>query len=117
MNFTHTSFPFELKLPKLVRDNIPDMIRNNDKIEPKFHIAKDNDEFRSFALHKLVEEATEVSLAQDKIHLTEELADLKELTNSIMENFDINDEDVEKIRIEKKSKNGGFEKKYILDSK
>lgn len=117
MNFTHTNLPIEVKLPKLIRDRIPEHIRNNNKVEPSYHVAIDNDEFKSYALQKLVEEATEIKNADTREHMVEEFADLKELTVEVMKAFEITDSEIEKVRIEKKNKNGGFEKRYILDSK
>lgn len=117
MNFSHTNLSIEVKLPKLVRDNIPDHIKINNKIEPKFHIARDADEFRSYALQKLVEEATEIKYSETKEHMTEEFADLKELTIEILHSFQITEDEIEKVRLEKAKKNGGFQKKYILESK
>ena len=84
---------------KLVRDNIPEIL--NDQ------------EYKAELEIKLLEECNEV-LSAKGINRLEELADLMEVLISLanLENKTL--EDIEKIRIDKKSKRGGFTKKLYL---
>ena len=96
---------------KLVRDNIPDIIRKNDE-EPIIEVL-DNERYKEELERKLQEECMEVvnSKGNDRI---EELADLLEVMYSLVELEDKTIEDVEKVRIEKKLKRGGFSNKIYL---
>lgn len=96
---------------KLVRDNIPDIIRKNGE-EPIIEIL-DNKRYKEELDKKLKEECNEVINANG-IDRIEELADLLEVMYSLVELEDKTIEDVEKVRIEKKLKRGGFSKKIYL---
>ena len=118
MEFKHTELPIELSLPKLVRDNIPQIIRDNDKVEPTIEVAKDDAKFLHYILKKFVEEAIEMSEeGENREELTKELADIMELVSTLAELENIDLEEVEKIRKLKQEKNGGFKERYILISK
>ena len=95
-------------MQKLVRDRIPEIIRQQGKV-PKTRIA-DKKEYWSFLKEKLVEEVNEFL----KDETTEELADILEVIYSIckFKNWDL--EEIEKIRIKKRKERGGFEKGVIL---
>ena len=96
---------------KLVRDNIPDIIKSNGE-KPIIEIL-DEQSYKKELENKLIEECNEVvnSSGEDRI---EELADLLEvmITISNLENKTI--DDVDKIRVKKKEKRGGFSKKIYL---
>lgn len=96
---------------KLVRDNIPDIIRENGE-EPIVEILSD-DRYKDELEKKLIEECNEVinSTGNERI---EELGDLLEVMYSLLEIDNKKLEDVEKVRIEKKIKRGGFSKKIYL---
>lgn len=116
MDFKHTNLPIEKSLPKLVRDKIPQIIESNEKRKANVSTATDDKKYLEYLLKKLIEEADEVRHHADKEDLIKELADLKELTLAIMKLCDIKEDDIEKIRMIKKEKNGAFEKRYILES-
>ncbi len=59
--------------------------------------------------NKIVEEAKEVLHAKNNEHLTIELADVLEVIYAISEASNINIEDIEKARLEKRNVNGHFE--------
>lgn len=99
---------------KLVRDKIPQMLQAGGG-SPETLILSD-DEYYTELNKKLFEECDEVVTAHDKNHLTEELADLLEVIISIAKHREINFEDIEKIRINKKEKRGGFDSKILLKS-
>ena len=97
---------------KLVRDNIPKIIENNNETAVTRILT--DEEFRSELLKKLQEECNEVSLAKNTNELLEELADVLEILRALsnLENKSIND--VIAIADEKKKKRGGFENKIFL---
>jgi predicted house-cleaning noncanonical NTP pyrophosphatase (MazG superfamily) len=71
-------------------------------------------EYRKFLLKKVEEEAHELANAEDKEHITEELADIMELIDTILE---INELDLEAIRKVQKAKaeiRGGFRGKILM---
>lgn len=94
---------------KLVRDKIPEIIKNNNE-NPDFYIA-DKKEYWERLKDKLREEVEEV-LEEDNIQ--EELADVLEVVYSIAKFQNIDFEEVEKSRLEKKEKRGGFEERIVL---
>lgn len=98
---------------KLVRDNIPDKIKNNGE-EAVIRVLT-LDEYKIELYKKLEEEKNEVINSKSKDELIEELADLYEVLNSIMQINDINFNDVENIRRQKFIKRGGFEKRIYLE--
>jgi len=96
-------------LPKLVRDNIPDIIKA-DNATPVFHTA-DAEEYWVALKKKLSEEIQE--FLEDESE--EELADILEVLEAVYAFKQLDKESVEKNRVNKKSKRGGFEKRIILD--
>lgn len=88
---------------KLVRDNIPEIIEKDGK-ESVIEIM-DEDEFLEELNKKLVEETNEY---------IEEIADILEVIHGILKAKGVSFEEVERIRMQKKQKRGGFEKKIKL---
>jgi len=118
MDFTHTELPIETEFPKLVRDNIPQMIRENDHVDPKIEVAEDDTKFLQYILKKIIEESIELSeFGGDIEDLKKELADVVELIHVLAQLENINLKEVDAIRDIKREKNGGFDKRYILISK
>ena len=95
---------------KLVRDKIPEIIKNNGE-EPKTRIL--NDEEYLFELNKKLQEEMKEYLDSGDI---EELADLEEVLLAILDAKNISHEVFEKIRLEKVKKRGAFKKKIFLES-
>ena len=93
---------------KLVRDKIPEIIKNKEKI-PIIHIANDK-EYWVKLKEKLQEEVDEF-LEEDNI---EELADILEVIYDIKD-FKFQEKDLEEIRKYKKDGRGGFKDKIILE--
>ena len=93
---------------KLVRDNIPDIIKKSGKdcvIE-----IMDDVEYVEELNKKLAEEVDEY-LSSGSI---EEIADIMEVIYSILEVKNISFEEVEKLRMEKREKRGGFNNRIKL---
>ena len=97
---------------KLVRDNIPEIIKSNGEV-PITRIL-DNDEYKIELERKLSEEYNEVleSFGNNRI---EELADILEVMISIAELENKSLEDVINVCEEKRKKRGGFKKKLYLE--
>ena len=98
---------------KLVRDNIPDIIRNNGE-EAITRVLSD-EEYKEELLKKLSEETSEVINASSKDELLEELADVLEILKALAELNNKTLEDVIEIAREKRLKRGGFEKRIFLE--
>jgi predicted house-cleaning noncanonical NTP pyrophosphatase (MazG superfamily) len=98
---------------KLVRDRIPEIIKKNaDSCVTKKLNQK---EFRLETLKKVVEEANELLAAKDsKIEMIKELADLKEIIDTVMSAHKISNKEVSKEKKIRKKQRGGFEKKVYL---
>lgn len=98
---------------KLVRDNIPNIIKNNG--EESIIRILDDAEYRKELYKKLLEECNEVINSKNKEELLEELADVLEVIRSIakLENNEL--DDVIEISDQKKLKRGGFEKRIFLE--
>lgn len=94
---------------KLVRDKIIDIIRSNGE-NPVYHTLSD-EEYLTELHKKLFEEANEFVENDDP----EELADLLEVLYAIAKHKNINMQEVENIRINKRKKRGGFEDKIYLE--
>ena len=97
---------------KLVRDNIPNIIKSNGEI-PITRIL-DNDEYKKELENKLYEEYQEVlnSSEDDRI---EELADMLEIIKALanLENKTLND--VILVAEQKSKKRGAFDEKIYLE--
>lgn len=99
----------EIIYNKLVRDNIPEIISNNNQ-KGNYHIAT-NEEYKNKLLEKLQEEVCEFITDKNE----EELADIFEVIEHIITAFNLNKEKILEIREKKAEKNGKFSKKIILE--
>ena len=93
---------------KLVRDNIPDIIRADGQ-KPNIRIAKKT-ELDSLIRAKIVEEAYEL-LESGAI---EEIADILEAIDALLSNRNIDRASVVKMQTAKRIQRGGFSKGYVL---
>lgn len=94
------------KYNKLVRDKIPEIL-DLKKIPYEMRIADDN-EYKAELIKKLLEEANEFA----ETPVEEELADVLEVVESLKKLLEYLN--VEEVRLSKKEKRGGFEKRIIL---
>ena len=98
---------------KLIRDKIPQIIEKNNDLSK---IRKLNrTEFKKELAQKILEEGKELCKAKTKIDVLDELSDLLELVYAIAEENKISPEKLQKNRVEKNLKRGGFEKKLFLE--
>ncbi len=95
---------------KLVRDNIPEIIKSNNEI---CEISILNDEDYKFELNKKLQEEMKEYLESQDI---EELADLQEVIFAILEVNGCSQEQFDKLRLAKVDKNGAFKKRVFLKS-
>ena len=98
-----------MKHNKLVRDKIPEIIKNNREV-PITHIASE-DEYWQKLKEKLQEEVDEFMKESNE----EELADILEVINAICDFKKINKKELELIRKKKTKERGGFKERIILD--
>lgn len=94
---------------KLVRDNIPEIIKANGS-EPVTRIL-DEKEYLIELVKKLHEEVAEF----EADYSVEELADIKEVTIAIREALGIHAGELEDVRRQKADKNGRFKKRIYLE--
>lgn len=93
---------------KLVRDNIPEIIKADNHI-PITRIL-DDDEYRDELARKLIEEANEYTKDRNLV----ELADVLEVVRALIATHGASHEEVEKLRAERAEKRGGFAKRIFL---
>lgn len=99
---------------KLVRDNIPELSAAKGK---KWTFTSvEGAVFRKVLLEKLVEEAYEVTKAEDD-HLIEELADIYEVLDAIKNECAVDESKLLDTKEKKKQERGGFKKKIVLTSR
>ena len=98
-----------IKYDKLVRDRIPEIIKNSNK-EYKIHVV-DKDETIKYLIRKFSEELDEF----EESYAKEELADVLELIHGLAYHLDYDLGEIESIREDKYDKRGGFEDSIVLD--
>jgi predicted house-cleaning noncanonical NTP pyrophosphatase (MazG superfamily) len=97
---------------KLVRDRVPEQIRERGE---RVTIARLNEEAIIRALRqKLVEEAYEVLDAKDLESVLVEIADIREVVDSLIRHLKASDSDVADQQVEKRDKLGGFDQGIVL---
>ena len=98
---------------KLVRDNIPDIIKG-EKCTPIYRELYD-DEYIDYLLDKDAEELEELRDAPSLVAIKDELADKFEILLTIARYYGFNLEDIIEEADIKRNKNGGFEKRLLLE--
>ena len=96
---------------KLVRDKIPEIIKNKDGKAFKIKILEDSEYLNALNL-KLQEELKEYLESKD----IEELADLEEVIRAILDARNVSYENFENVRKAKVNKRGAFKEKIFLES-
>lgn len=100
---------------KLVRDNIPEIIRQ-DGAEPKTRTLEQA-EYLDKLLEKLEEEIIELQAAREnKQDMAKEIGDVYEVLEAIIQAFGLSKEEIIKLQEERRQKRGGFDKKIFLES-
>ena len=96
---------------KLVRDKIPEIIKNSGAKSLSTRILSDEEYLSS--LNKKLEEELNEYLSSGSI---EELADLEEVLRAILDAKNTSYSEFENIRLNKANKRGSFKEKIFLDS-
>jgi len=95
-------------MQKLVRDRIPELIREDGK-DPDTYVA-DEKEYAALLREKLKEEVAEF-LESERV---EELADILEVIDALLVHKKIEKEELEVIKKKKHQERGGFQEKIVL---
>lgn len=103
----------EKSFNKLVRDNIPDIIKDNNEVA-LIRILDEN-EYRVELYKKLFEECGEVEKSKNSGEVLEELADVLEIVKAIAELEGKELDDVVTVANQKRLKRGGFTKRILLE--
>ncbi len=98
---------------KLVRDNIPDMIRAKRESCEAVQIT-DMQEFQQELFKKIKEEATSLAMVRTKEEFLGEYADLMMVLNTIMQQLEITAEEVKKAKEDNYLRKGGYKHRYFL---
>ena len=98
---------------KLVRDNIPQIIKDNGK-KPIYRVLDDIDYWR-YLLKKDEEELIEVNSAATVRDRLEELADKLEVIRAMAEHHGLTLQDVIDVADTKATQKGAFKKRYFLE--
>lgn len=109
-----TNLAKEKIYPKLVRDNIPEIVGQKTGKEVKTRRLEDDQEYLEFLLKKVEEEAYELAHAEGREHLAEEVADVMEILDSLLELNGLAWEDIAKIKQTKAEERGGFKKRILM---
>ncbi len=113
MDFKSTNLPEETQFPKLIRDRIPEIIKNKGQHANIQKITSD-DEFLGYLLKKMIEESYELQHSVNIGNMQEELADIFEIIYAILKLKGWTIEDIIKVQKEKRNKNGGFDGRQLL---
>ena len=100
-----------IKYNKLIRDNIPEIIKASGK-ECDVSVLND-DEYIAKLKEKIIEEAKETAEA-DPTEITGELADVLEIVEAIEKYYGIEHSQVIDEKEKKAERNGKFEKRLLL---
>lgn len=109
---TETNHPAENNYPKLVRDRIPERIKEQGKQVQTRVLSEE--EFAGYLLTKLIEEATELSEAEAGAHQLEELADVFEVLETLLSLKGITRADVAAVQTQKREERGGFTERILM---
>lgn len=97
---------------KLVRDKIPQVIENSGLQFKTRSLSEE--EYKTEVTKKLAEELKEFGETENPKDAVEELADILELIHAAAELNESSFEEVEKVRIKKAEKRGGFKERIFL---
>lgn len=99
------------KINKLVRDRIPDIIREGGETPVVKTIVDDHD-FIQELKRKLLEEVSEFL---DSDNSAEEIADMWEVLNALTYALGLNRQSIEDLRAHKQKERGGFRNRVFLE--
>ena len=101
--------------PKLIRDNMAKIFKEKYGVETENKGIADTELYKNLLTKKLIEESTEVSVAQNPEDIKTELADVLEVIDSILKVNDWSIEEVKKIQDTKREIKGGFDQRIYME--
>ena len=101
-----------VKYNKLIRDNIPKIIKEAGW-KPTIRTLR-KDEFLKALKKKVSEEAKELIQAKDKKGIIDEIVDIQELLDVLASEIKLTKAEIKKHQIAKRKKRGGFKKHLFL---
>lgn len=105
---------FMIEYHKLIRDKIPEIIEK-DGSKAKIRILNE-EEYQEELIKKIIEEAKEaLDAGGDKKELTKEIGDILEIIEALIQVFELDRDEIEKMRRKRKELRGGFDKKLFLE--
>ena len=110
---TVTDLAIENEYPKLVRDRIPEIIKEQDGWDVPVEVLDDT-MFEQRLRQKIVEEAVELATADSETHLLEEIADVHEILDELEKLKGFTQEQVKIVQDQKREKRGGFKKRLLM---
>lgn len=111
---TNTDFAFENEYPKLIRDKIPEIIKQERSLDVTTEIISDDELYLRALLKKILEESGELAHSETDENLQEEMADVLEVIGAILKLKSWTMENIVTIQKEKFAERGGFEKRIIM---
>lgn len=100
--------------PKLVRDNIPDII-TSDNNTVVYRKLLDDDEYKEYLNNKLLEEVAEYMNESNTESIKEELVDILEVVYTIGKLYNISEVDLNNGRNYKTHIKGNFSKRILIE--
>lgn len=98
---------------KLVRDNIPNIIKSKHE-QCEVRQITDVQEFQQELFKKIKEEAASLSMTRTKEEFLSEYTDLMVVLDTIIEQLEISPDDIQQIRNENLLRKGGYKHQYFL---
>ncbi len=103
-----------IEYKKLVRDRIPEIIEK-DGSKAEIRILNE-EEYKEELIKKIIEEAKEALEARgDKKEFIKEIGDILEIIDALIQIFELDRNEIEKIKKERKESQGGFDKRLFLE--
>lgn len=101
---------YRFKVDKLIRDKLPDIVKTEEDTFLDFHVLNDID-YQNALKNKLIEESHEVHSAETREDMTDELADVMEVFQSLINSFSLSFEEIVQRQNKRRMERGGFSKK------
>lgn len=104
----------KIEFNKLVRDKIPEIIKQDGK-KASLKILNE-DEYKRELLVKIVEEAQEVLATKgQKDDLIKEIGDVLEVIDFIVKAFNLSKDEIDEVKEKRNKSRGGFSEKIFLE--
>lgn len=98
---------------KLTRDKIPSLIEKGGNIKAITKKISKRD-FKHYLKVKLKEEIDEILKTNSKKEITERVADIEEVIDYLIKQYNVSQKDIKKAKSEKSAKKGRYDKRIFL---